>query len=143
MFLIVLKWMATVFGHLQRDEVKKKVISYDNMCHLNNLKVRFKLTVLRVLIMIDIKTGCKETVATPRPLKNFMARCTKDYRLLTYFKSQDPRCKEQYSPDSFKDLNPDSNTMCCEQTFAWLSRYKRIVNAMPKTHHHFYLHRPK
>ena len=37
--------------------------------------------------------------------------------------------------------NPNTNTMCCEQTFAWLSRYKRILNSMPKTHHHFYLHR--
>ena len=54
---------------------------------------------------------------------------------------KDKQCKEQYSPEKLKELYPDSNTMCCEQTFAWLSRYKRIIGAMPKTHHHFYLHR--
>ena len=31
--------------------------------------------------------------------------------------------------------------MCCEQTFAWISCYKEILNSTPKIHHHFYLHR--
>ena len=34
-----------------------------------------------------------------------------------------------------------TNTMSCEQTFAWLSRFKKVICAMPKTHFHFFLHR--
>ena len=52
----------------------------------------------------------------------------------------DPRC-EQYNPAKVLPEDSDMNTMSCEQTFAWLSRYKKILCAMPKTHHHFYLHR--
>ena len=33
------------------------------------------------------------------------------------------------------------NTMCCEQTFVWLSKFKKIMCAMPKEHFHFYMHR--
>ena len=31
--------------------------------------------------------------------------------------------------------------MAAEQTFVWLSRFKKILCAMPKVHHLFYLHR--
>ena len=53
----------------------------------------------------------------------------------------DSKCKELYDPGKLKSKFPDVNTMACEQTFAWLSRYKKIVCSMPKVHHHFYLHR--
>lgn len=53
----------------------------------------------------------------------------------------DEQCKEMYSPKKLKEDHPDYNTMVCEQTFAWMSRYKKIVCSMPKVHHHFYLHR--
>ena len=53
---------------------------------------------------------------------------------------KDRRCREIYSPQQLKKDHPHMNTMCCEQTFAWLSRYKRISSSMPKMHHHFYLH---
>ena len=53
----------------------------------------------------------------------------------------DKRCREVYNPQTLKEDNPTFNTMVCEQTFAWLSRYKKIVSSMPKTHHHFFLHR--
>ena len=31
--------------------------------------------------------------------------------------------------------------MAAEQTFVWASRFKKIVCAMPRLHHFFYLHR--
>lgn len=37
--------------------------------------------------------------------------------------------------------HPNFNTMAAEQTFVWLSRFKKILAAMGKTHHLFYLHR--
>lgn len=60
-FLIVL---AAVFAHLPRDEVKKKVISYDNMCHLNNLKVRVNNVYYVLIFRLDLFSGCKKTIAT-------------------------------------------------------------------------------
>ena len=53
----------------------------------------------------------------------------------------DDNCKRRYNPDVVKETNPSWNTMSCEQTFAWLSRFKKIVCSMPKVHFHFYIHR--
>ncbi len=33
-----------------------------------------------------------------------------------------------------KEQYPEFNTMSCEQTFAWLSRYKKILAAMSEVH---------
>ena len=50
-------------------------------------------------------------------------------------------CQQKYSTESIRAENPHFNTMACEQTFAWLSRHKKIMCAMNKCHFHFYLHR--
>lgn len=54
---------------------------------------------------------------------------------------KDPGCKVKYTPEKLKEEHPTFNTMSCEQTFVWLSRFKKIVCAMPKHSFHFYLHR--
>ena len=54
---------------------------------------------------------------------------------------KDEKCRQMYDPGKIKDENPDYNTMSCEQTFVWLSRFKKVVCAMSKTHFHFYVHR--
>ena len=41
-FLLVLSWLTAAFGHLSRSEWQKVIVSYDNMCHLDNLKVARK-----------------------------------------------------------------------------------------------------
>ena len=38
-FLIVLTWLISEFGYKGRDMWKQITIAYDNMCHLNNLRV--------------------------------------------------------------------------------------------------------
>ena len=53
----------------------------------------------------------------------------------------DENCKKLYNPDKLKEEHPTFNTMSCEQTFVWLSRYKKILCSIPKVHHHLYLHR--
>lgn len=50
---------------------------------------------------------------------------------------RDATCQEMYSFKQIKSEHPNLNTMSCEQTFAWLSRYKKILCSMPKTHFHF------
>ena len=67
------------------------------------------------------------------------------YRLLhdyLHFKNhKDVKCQLKYSPSKVKEDNQEEgkmmNFMSAEQVFAWLSRYKRILCAMPKCHHLF------
>ena len=51
-------------------------------------------------------------------------------------------CKEKLHPDKILTMHPDlkltKNTMAAEQTFVWLSRFKKILCCMPKPHHLFY-----
>ena len=54
---------------------------------------------------------------------------------------KDKKCKEKYDPSGLKEEIPNGNTMAAEQTFVWLSRFKKILCAMPKVHHLFFLHR--
>ena len=44
----------------------------------------------------------------------------------------------KHNPSVVRDKYPNVNLMCCEQTFIWLSRYKKIVCAMSKNHHLFF-----
>ncbi|CAH3040589.1 unnamed protein product, partial [Porites lobata] len=43
---------------------------------------------------------------------------------------KDQSCKESYNPASLKKELPDGNTMAAEQTFVWLSHFKKILCAM-------------
>ena len=40
------------------------------------------------------------------------------------------KCKSDYNPEKVRKLFPEANLMCAEQTFTWLSRYKKIFNSM-------------
>ena len=137
--------MIAALGHLDEEKRKQIILSYDNMCHLDNLKV----------------------AKTPLPLPGHLSMLWLDVQKiidsLHIANHKDKRCQEKYHPAEVKEFHPDYNSMCCEQTFAWLSRYtayqracirwsyyycsfvsyrfKRILSSMPKTHHHFYLHR--
>ena len=50
------------------------------------------------------------------------------------------RCHDLYNPKKVKEVVPEANLMCAEQTFAWQSRYKKVLNSMKRTHFHFVLH---
>ena len=38
-FLLTLTWLLLAFGKESREKWRSLILSYDNMCHLNNLKV--------------------------------------------------------------------------------------------------------
>lgn len=122
MFILTLVWLIAAFGHMKREDWKKIVLAYDNMCHLNNLKV------------------VKKPLPLPGTLKYIWLDIRKVIDELHIRNHKDPYCHENYNTDDLKRMNPHFNTMSCEQTFAWLSRHKRILCAMPKTHFHFYMH---
>ena len=52
-----------------------------------------------------------------------------------------PECSILYPPSKVSKDYPDANLMTCEELFAWLGRFKKILNSMTKNHCHFFLHR--
>ena len=109
--------------HKVPEEWKDIVLSYDNMCHLDGLK------------------AAKLPLPLPPPYDQMWSSIQKIIDSLHIKNHKDARCKELYSPNKVKEENPAFNTMAAEQTFVWLSRFKKILAAMNKTHHLFYLHR--
>lgn len=102
-FLLVINWLVAAFGKATRDQWKKIIISYDNMCHLNNLKV------------------AKKPLPLPGDLQYLWLDVNKVIDSLHIHNHKDERCKSTYDPSEV--LTDGMNTMSCEQTFAWLSRY--------------------
>ena len=145
-FMVVLMWLYNILKDMPKEEWHKIVLSYDNMCHLNILR------------------AARQPLPLPKPFDEMWISITKvswfTIHLLRLFQIHfalimqvvddlhirnhvDPRCKELYHPATVKEKNPSIsfNFMACEQTFVWLSRFKRILCAMPKEHHLFMLHR--
>jgi hypothetical protein len=90
--------------------------------------------------------GSQESLTLARTMGQSMDINTKNYRQPAHKESQTCQetiktCQEKYDPRPLKEEIPNGNTMAAEQTFVWLSRYKKILCAMPKVHHLFYLHR--
>ena len=79
------------------------------MCHLNNLKV------------------AGQPLPLPGDLQYIWGDIKKVIDDLHMKNHVDPTCKELYSTRRLKEDNPNFNTMSCEQTFAWLSRHKKIL----------------
>lgn len=142
-FLIVLMWLITQFGSMSRDAWKKITIAYDNMCHLNNLKVSNNNLAYNKIIMCPLYNSkvARQPLPLSGDLKFIWTDVNKVIDDLHIKNHRDPSCHQKYSTVHLKKDNPHFNTMSCEQTFAWLSRHKHILCSMPKTHFHFYLHR--
>lgn len=109
------------------EEWKTVVICYDNMCHLDDLRAA------RVPL---------PTSLYPEPYDRMWLEVCKIIDKLHISNHVRPKCKTKYNPDAAKNkTGVDLNTMAAEQTFSWLSRFKKILGAMPKNRHHFTLHR--
>lgn len=93
------------------------------MCHLDGMK------------------AAKNPLPLPSPWDKAWISIKKIIDSLHIKNHKDKSCREQYDPSILKEELPDGNTMAAEQTFVWLSRFKKILCAMPKVHHLFYLHR--
>ena len=122
-FLIAIQWLFHVLKNVPESEWGQTVLAYDNMCHLDGLK------------------AAQENLPLPPPFHTMWKKVDKIIDSLHIRNHIDPKCQEIYHPKRVKEKNPHFNLMCAEQTFAWLSRYKRICSAMNKTHQCFFLHR--
>ena len=112
------------------------------MCHLDNLKVAKQPLPLpgTHCMCIFPKRYCA-WLHNSLPMQVIWQDIRKIIDTLHIWNHKDSRCKQMYSPEIIKEEHPTYNTMSCEQTFVWLSRFKKIVCAMQKMHHHFYIHR--
>lgn len=92
------------------------------MCHLDGLK------------------AARNLLPWPSPWDKAWMSIKKIIDSLHIRNHKDKSCQEKYNPVTLKEELPEGNTMAAEQTFVWLSRFKKILCAMPKVHHLFYLH---
>ena len=122
-FFLTLLWLVSEFGAKGREFWKSMTISYDNICNLNNLLV------------------ARRPLPLPGDLKHIWEDVNKIIDDLHIKNHQDPSCQKLYNTDKLRQQLPEANTIAAEQTFAWLSRHKKVLCAMPKVHFHFYLHR--
>ncbi|XP_046864599.1 uncharacterized protein LOC124459114 [Xenia sp. Carnegie-2017] len=122
-FLITLSWLRIMLKEINPMNWSSVFFSYDNMCHLDGLQ------------------AAKKVLPWSQPWDKAWLSIRKIIDSLHIKNHKDEKCLEKYNPLPLKTEIPNGNTMAAEQTFVWLSRFKKILCAMPKVHHLFYLHR--
>ena len=129
-FVVMVLWLYRKFKTMLDDgqsvyNVRKTIAStclaYDNMCHVDSLKIS------------------KKDLPFPKPLHEAWKLVPKAIDRLHLRNHFDPKCKQLYNADD--KIPPQYNTMACEQTFVWASRFKKVMYAMPRLHQFFFLHR--
>lgn len=122
--LILIQWLLSLTKEYGGPSKLPDIsLAYDNMCNLNRLKV------------------ARKPLPLPPPLDKLWQNVHKIIDVFHFPNHVGTECKELYNPKNFKDKHPNYNTQASEQSFAWISRFKHILCAMPKNHHLFYLHR--
>ena len=120
-FLIVITWLYNTPKGIPINLWGKVVLMYDNMCHLDGLR------------------AAKNALSFPKLWDTMWQVIGKVIDHFHYGNHTDKNCKVKYNLESC--LLNDDNSEVAEQTFIWAGRFKKIVCAMPKVHHLFFLHR--
>ncbi len=128
-FLVSILWLYRKFKGLKeiesdgniRQAISSICLAYDNMCHMDSLRIS------------------KLDIPLPSPFNESWKLVSKVIDRLHLRNHVDAKCKDLYNPD--KHIPPEFNTMACEQTFIWASRFKKVMCAMPHVHQFFFLHR--
>ena len=131
--------------NIPREEWAKIVIGYDNMCHLDALKVTRNPLLLpppysEMWLAVTKVYYCTSTCYEYCSL-HFINYSLQVIDKLHFKNHTGKICREKYDPSVIKEKHPGVSFMSVEQTFAWLTRFRKILSAMPKNHHLFYLHR--
>ena len=120
-YLIIAVWLYRKFKAMQdagqSAAMSTTTLTYDNMCHVDSLKI------------------AKKDLPFPAPLDKSWLRINKVIDRLHISNHKDSWCKQLYSADK---IPPEYNTMACEQTFVWASCLKKIVCAMGRLHQFFF-----
>lgn len=126
-FIVIVSWLYLLLCKVPKSMWNGVWLAYDNMCNLQKFK------------------ACRSKLPVPKPFDRLWKKINKMIDGLHLQNHVNPSCKVDLHPDRihamYPDLEKQKNTMAAEQTFVWLSRYKKIMTSMPKQHHLFYLHR--
>lgn len=120
-FLIVLSWLYNVLKTLPVSLWGNVVLVYDNMCQLDGLRAAVK------------------DLPFPKPWDTMWKSIQKVLDRFHFKNHTDENCKLKYNPEN--SLLAHDNSEVAEQTFTWAGRFKKVLCAMPKVHHLFFLHR--
>ena len=127
--MITVVWLYNKFMALKAsgksDEellqtMEETILAYDNMCHLDSLRIS------------------RKDLPLPFPFKKMWQKVGKVIDRLHLQNHKDPLCKVKYNPDN--SLPEGFNTMAAEPVNVWVSRLKRIMVSMPYMHHMFFFH---
>ena len=110
----MIKFLHLHFQGKTIEEFRSFFLSYDNMCHVDELKLLSK------------------PLALPAPYDRMWLEIAKVIDPLHLANHTRKKCKELYNPEKVKSTFPEANFMSAEQTFAWQGRYKKIFNSMTK-----------
>lgn len=138
MFTILLMWLMTVVKDVPKEEWYKTGLAYDNMCHLDALQIARKPLPPYNNMWLSITKACIAYFTLRKLLACYI--CTLVIDELHFKNHIDKACRE-HDPSVIKDKHPGMiSFMSAEQTFTWLSPFRKILCGMPKIHHLFYLH---
>ena len=126
--MITVVWLYNMFMALKAsgksDEellqtMGETILAYDNMCHLDSLRIS------------------RKDLPLPFPFSKMWQKVGKVIDHLDLQNHKDPLCKVKYNPDN--SLPESFNTMAAEKVIS-VSRLKRIMVSMPYMHHMFFFH---
>ncbi len=145
-FLFLVNTLLRKLKEVPADKWSRVFVAYDNMCNLNGMTVAKKELPLPIPFNRQVQLDFQLFLSTVS-----LSCCVSFDRLwLSVSKIIDvfhlrnhkrPECHTEYNPQSLKEVHPNYNTQACEQTFAWLGRFHKILSSVPKVHNHFFLHR--
>ena len=125
-------------------EEKESPSDADNTM-LAGLKNKFNLVLFLALLItgrVNERVGPKNTDHTQLSCSQkekhyFTFSCFFLLPELHFRNHIDPVCRRKYNPSVVKEKYPGVRFMSAEQTFAWLSRFRKILSAMLKIHYLF------
>lgn len=120
--ILMIKYLHKILKDVDPEEWINMFLCYDNMCHVDSLK----LLIHPLSLEEPYHTMWLDIMKIIDPL---------------HISNHKQSCEVRYNPEKVKQFFPDANLMTCEQTFAWLGRFKKVLNSTPKTHYHFLIHR--
>jgi hypothetical protein len=125
-FLIVCRWLYQRLQTVPEEDWKDIFLCYDNICDLNALK------------------AFQADLPVESPYDKMWKKISKIIDGLHIQNHIRDDCRTLYNPAKFHDRFPQktsANTMVAEQTFSWLTKYKKQMCAMNKPNQIFFMHR--
>lgn len=122
-FIFLVNFLRRKLENISPDEWSEIFVAYDNICNIERMKVT------------------KEELPFPAPYNQIWKKISKIIDTFHLKNHKRVECHQLYNPKRLKESHPSYNTQACEQTFAWLGRFHRILSSMPKIHNNFFLHR--